>query len=63
MTEAANAAGDEFGEDRLMRTLRESSARSPQQIWCDEIVNAVSNFSEASLVDDITVVAIRGILY
>jgi hypothetical protein len=26
-----------------------------------EIVNAVSTFSEASLVDDITVVAIRGI--
>ena len=62
VTEAANATGDEFGEDRLMRTLRESSAFTAADL-VRKTVNAVSNFSEASLVDDITVVAIRGILY
>jgi sigma-B regulation protein RsbU (phosphoserine phosphatase) len=64
VTEAANAAGDEFGEHRLARTLRENSGLrgcfAPNDL-VGEIVNAVSTFSEASLVDDITVVAIRGI--
>jgi sigma-B regulation protein RsbU (phosphoserine phosphatase) len=60
VTEAANAAGDEFGEDRLVRTLRQSNASTAEDL-VRRIVNAVSTFSEASLVDDITVVAIRGI--
>ena len=64
VTEAANSAGDEFGEDRLIRTLRENSGLrgcvSPNEL-VDEIVNTVSTFSEAWLVDDITVVAIRGV--
>ena len=48
-----------------MRTLRESRAltgRATAEDLTREIINAVSAFSEASLVDDITVVAIRGIL-
>jgi serine phosphatase RsbU (regulator of sigma subunit) len=60
VTEAANVAGDEFGEDRLVRTLRESSAFTAADL-VREIVNAASTFSKASLVDDITVVAIRGL--
>ena len=60
VTEAANAAGDEFGEDRLVRTLRESKPSTAEDL-VRRIVNAVSTFSEASLVDDVTVVAIRGI--
>jgi len=60
VTEAANAAGDEFGEDRLVHTLRENS-RAAAENMARAVVNAVSTFSEASLVDDITVVAIRGI--
>jgi sigma-B regulation protein RsbU (phosphoserine phosphatase) len=60
VTEAANAAGEEFGEDRLARTLRETSAGTPEQVT-REVVRAVSAFSEAALADDLTVVAIRGI--
>jgi len=64
VTEAANPAGDEFGEHRLARTLRENSGLrgcvAPNDL-VGEIVNAVSRFSEAALVDDVTVVAIRGI--
>ena len=60
VTEAANSSGDEFGEDRLARTLRDSSAPTASDL-VREIINAVSTFSETSLGDDITVVAIRGI--
>jgi len=60
VTEAANTAGEEFGEDRLVRTLRESSGY-PAEDLVRKIVKAVTTFSEASLVDDITVVAIRGV--
>ena len=59
VTEAANA-GDDFGEDRLARTLRESSASSADGL-VREIVNTVSGFSGASRMDDITVVAIRAV--
>jgi len=64
VTEASNAAGDEFGEHRLARTLRENSGLRGCVATNDlvgEIVNAVSRFSEAALVDDVTVVAIRGV--
>jgi sigma-B regulation protein RsbU (phosphoserine phosphatase) len=64
VTEAANSAGDEFGEHRLVRTMRENSGLRGCVAANDlagEIVNAVSTFSEATLVDDVTVVAIRGV--
>ena len=60
VTEAANSAGDEFGEDRLARILRESSAPTTGDL-VREIVQAVSTFSGAARMDDITVVAIRGV--
>jgi len=58
VTEAAHAGGEEFGEDRLVRTLRESTAATSGDL-VREIINAVSTFSDESLGDDITVVAIR----
>jgi sigma-B regulation protein RsbU (phosphoserine phosphatase) len=60
VTEAANGAGEEFGEDRLARTLRETTSQAADDVTRG-IVKRVSAFSEASLMDDITVVAIRGI--
>jgi sigma-B regulation protein RsbU (phosphoserine phosphatase) len=60
VTEALNTAGDDFGEDRLVRTLRESGAPTARDLT-REIVDAVSLFSGAARMDDITVVAIRGV--
>jgi len=60
VTEAANSAGDEFGEDRLVRMLRQGNALTTEEL-VRNIVTSVSTFSEASLVDDVTVVAIRGV--
>jgi len=60
VTEASNSNGDEFGEYRLARLLRERRSRTADDL-VREVVNAVSTFSEASPMDDITVVAIRGI--
>lgn len=60
VTEATNSAGDEYGEDRLIRTLRESMAPTANHL-VREIVSTVSAFSGASRMDDITVVAIRGV--
>jgi len=60
VTEAANATGDEFGEDRLARALLETTAHTAADL-VREIVDAVSVFSGPSRMDDITVVAIRGV--
>ena len=60
VTEAANFAGDYFGEDRLVHLLRNNSAVSARDL-VDKVVKAVSTFSGASRADDITVVAIRGV--
>ena len=60
VTEAANSAGDYFGEDRLVRIVRESGAGAADDL-VREIVQAASTFSGASRADDITVVAIRGV--
>lgn len=60
VTEAANAVGEEFGEGRLLRTLRETIAQTADDVM-REIVKTASTFSEASLADDVTVVAIRGV--
>jgi serine phosphatase RsbU (regulator of sigma subunit) len=60
VTEAENSAGQDFGEDRLVRKLRECSGFSAGDL-VREIVHAVSAFSGASLADDVTVVAIRGV--
>ncbi len=59
VTEAANPAGEEFGEARLERILRERAGSSVESL-CESIVEAVHAF-EAGLpqLDDITVVAAR----
>jgi len=59
VTEASNASGDDFGEDRLIRSLRETTGAAAQDVT-REIVQTVSSFSGGSRMDDITVVAIRG---
>jgi sigma-B regulation protein RsbU (phosphoserine phosphatase) len=60
VTEAANSAGNDFGEDRLARIVRETRPQTAHDL-VREIVNAVSVFSGTSLADDVTVVAIRGV--
>jgi sigma-B regulation protein RsbU (phosphoserine phosphatase) len=60
VTDAGNAAGDDFGEDLLVRILRESPAGTADDL-VREVVKAVSTFSGPFRTDDITVVAIRGV--
>jgi sigma-B regulation protein RsbU (phosphoserine phosphatase) len=60
VTEATNSSGDEFGEYRLACLLRERRSRTADDLVRD-VVNAVAAFSGGSRMDDITVVAIRGI--
>ena len=60
VTEAADSDGNDFGEARLVRILRESCAPDAHEL-VREIVKAVSAFSGTSLADDVTVVAIRGV--
>ena len=60
VTEAANAAGDYFGEDRLVQLLCNNGAASARDL-VGKVVKTVSTFSGASRADDITVVAIRGV--
>jgi phosphoserine phosphatase RsbU/P len=61
VTEASDAAGDEFGEERLARLLRKSHASAAREL-VHEIIYSVSAFSGASAMgDDITVVALRSV--
>ncbi len=60
VTEAANGAGDEFGDPRLHTLLRESAARSCAAL-VQEVAAEVASFSEGSRTDDVTVVAIRAV--
>ena len=60
VTEATDAGGGEFGVDRLARILHQSSAPAAGNL-VRQIVKEVSTFSGATLADDVTVVAIRGI--
>ena len=57
VTEAADAADDEFGEERLAAIVRENR---PATDVVHAIVGAVSRFSGGSRMDDVTVVALRG---
>jgi sigma-B regulation protein RsbU (phosphoserine phosphatase) len=60
VTEAANAGGEEFGEDRLVRLLcdhRENGAGSVVKA----VVDSVAAFSGASRFDDVTVMVLKGI--
>jgi sigma-B regulation protein RsbU (phosphoserine phosphatase) len=60
VTEAGIDRGEEFGEERLVATLRENHAQ-PAATLVDRIVDAVSGYSGASRSDDVTVVALRGV--
>jgi sigma-B regulation protein RsbU (phosphoserine phosphatase) len=55
ITEAEAPNGEEFGEDRLVRTLRELSGK-PAAIVLKETIAAVQVFSPAEQTDDLTLV-------
>jgi phosphoserine phosphatase RsbU/P len=55
VTEANDAAGNEFGEQRLKETVRAKQNRSPQELLV-AIQDAVQNFSPGEQFDDLTVV-------
>jgi serine phosphatase RsbU (regulator of sigma subunit)/predicted enzyme related to lactoylglutathione lyase len=58
VTEAANASGDEFGEDRLLEIARAHRHLS-MPLLVEKIVEAARQFSHPEQTDDITVVAAR----
>jgi sigma-B regulation protein RsbU (phosphoserine phosphatase) len=60
VTEAGTDRGEEFGEERLARTLRGRQWDSAGAM-VDAVMNAVTEFSQGSRSDDVTVVAIRGV--
>jgi sigma-B regulation protein RsbU (phosphoserine phosphatase) len=55
VTEAANEAGELFGEERLLRLLVEHRRRSASELR-EAILCAVSDFSGGSFQDDVTLV-------
>ena len=60
VTEAEAPSGADFGEDRLVRCLRDSRGQSASAL-VERIVESVSEFSRGSRYDDVTVMAIRGV--
>jgi serine phosphatase RsbU (regulator of sigma subunit) len=60
VTEAEAPSGEEFGEERLLRCLRNSQALAARSLMhC--IVENVTEFSHGSRYDDVTVVAIKAL--
>ena len=60
VTEAETVSGEEFGEQRLIKVLRENAAQ-PAAAVVEAIVDEVTRFSHGSRYDDVTVVALRGL--
>jgi serine phosphatase RsbU (regulator of sigma subunit) len=60
VTEAGIEHGEEFGEERLVRTLQEQQGRSALGI-VQKVLEAVADHSGGARSDDVTVVALRGI--
>ena len=60
VTEAGADSGDEYGQDRLIHTLRVNQAQ-PAEALVQAIVDDVNEFSGAARSDDVTVVALRGV--
>jgi sigma-B regulation protein RsbU (phosphoserine phosphatase) len=58
VTEAVNASGDEFGEARLVETVRSLAGASAQALL-DGIVAAVEHYSGGIQADDLTLVVAR----
>jgi len=59
ITEANNSAGEEFGENRLLETIRASMTLPVPQL-VDAILAAALNFSAGEMRDDLTLVVARG---
>ena len=59
ITEAFSPAGEEFGEARLIETLRACHDRCPKAL-IDAILGAAREFSQGALADDLTLIAARG---
>jgi serine phosphatase RsbU (regulator of sigma subunit) len=59
ITESFNDSGEEFGEERLIDSLRQNCGSSPQAAL-DSIVQAVRRFSGREQHDDITLIIARG---
>ncbi len=60
VTEAGADGGDEFGQERLIHTLRVNQSQ-PAEALVQAIVDDVNEFSGAARSDDVTVVALRGL--
>ena len=60
VTEAGIDGVEEFGEERLIRVMRDHQFESAPSV-VREVVDAVNHFSSGSRSDDVTVVALRGI--
>jgi sigma-B regulation protein RsbU (phosphoserine phosphatase) len=58
VTEAESPTGDDFGEERLVRCLRQSRGM-PARALVHCIVEKVNEFSHGSRFDDVTVVAVQ----
>ncbi|HKQ74244.1 MAG TPA: SpoIIE family protein phosphatase [Blastocatellia bacterium] len=56
ITEAANNAGELFGEERLLRLLVEHRGRNASELR-ETILNAVADFSGGSFQDDVTLIS------
>jgi sigma-B regulation protein RsbU (phosphoserine phosphatase) len=59
ITEANNPAGEEFGENRMLETIRASMTLPVPQL-VDAILAAALNFSQGEMRDDLTLVVARG---
>jgi serine phosphatase RsbU (regulator of sigma subunit) len=58
VTEAADAQGEEFGEQRMVEVLRSCNGKSAQDL-AKAVSNAVEQFSPGEQFDDITLVVAR----
>jgi sigma-B regulation protein RsbU (phosphoserine phosphatase) len=57
VTEAANDAGELFGEERLLRLLVENRRKTASELR-ETILAAVADFSGGSFQDDVTLMAL-----
>jgi sigma-B regulation protein RsbU (phosphoserine phosphatase) len=60
VTEAGMEAGEEFGEERLITAMRAAQWGGAAAL-VQSVIDAVSDFSDGSREDDVTVVALRGV--
>ena len=59
VTEASDAAGQEFGTERLLNVVRKHSSSTPREI-CDGLYRPVAEFTRRdSLDDDLTVMVVK----